>query len=156
MIYASSITTDEGTAEGAKADVILKIISGLIWMFEVDFPPGCCGLLHVQLFDGLYQVLPASVGESLHGDNVTMRFDDLFFKQAAPFELKIRTWNDDDIWSHMTQVRIGLAASRAEMSRYMPALSFEDFEKMLAESIAAQEGIRQLQLAALIGELTPE
>ncbi len=155
MIYAASITTDAGTAEGAKTDVILQLTSGLIWMFEVDFPPGCCGLLHVQIFDGLYQVLPASMGESLHGDNVTMRFDDLYFKQAAPFEVKIRTWNEDEIWPHTTQVRVGLAASRAEMSRYMPALSFEDFEKMLAEAIAGQEVIRQLQLEAALKAIIP-
>jgi len=154
VIYASSITTDAVTAEGSKEDVTLQITSGLIWMFEVDFPPGCCGLLHVQIFDGLYQVLPASPGESLHGDNVTVHFDDLYFKQAAPFELKIRTWNEDEKWSHAVQVRVGEATSRAEMSRYMPALSFEDFEKMLADSIAQQEAIRQLQLAAALKEIT--
>jgi len=156
MIYASTITTPAETAEGAKEDVTLKITSGLIWMLEVDFPPGCCGLLHVQIFDGLYQVFPASTGESLHGDAVTVHFDDLYFKQAAPFELKIRTWNDDETWQHVTQVRVGLAASRAEMSRYMPALSFEDFEKLLAESIAEQEAIRQLQLETVLKTLTPE
>ena len=154
MIYTSSITTEAGTVEGAKEDITMQITSGLIWLFEVDFPPGCCGLLHVQIFDGLYQVLPATTGESLHGDAVTVRFDDLYFKQAAPFELKIRTWNDDDTWDHTIQVRVGEAASRAEMSRYMPALSFEDFEKMLADSIAQQEAIRQLQLETLLKTIT--
>jgi len=155
MIYAATITTDAGTAEGAKEDIILKLTSGLIWMFEVDFPPGCCGLLHVQLFDGLYQALPATIGESLHGDNVTARFDDLFFLQGAPFELRIRTWNNDETWGHTVQVRVGLASSRAEMSRYMPALSFEDFEKLLVEAIAGQEQIRQLQLEAALKQITP-
>ena len=155
MIYTASITTDANTAEGDKEDVILQVTSGLLWMMEVDFPPGCCGLLHVQVFDGLYQVLPASPGESLHGDNVTVRFDDLYFKQAAPFELHIRTWNEDDTWPHSIQLRVGEAASRAEMSRYMPALSFEDFEKMLADSIAQQEAIRQMQLETLLKTITP-
>jgi len=156
VIYSSSITTLANTAELSKADVTLKLTGGLIWLFEVDFPPGCCGLLHVQIFDGLYQVLPASVGEDLHGDGVTYRFDDLYLKQAAPFELKIRTWNNDETWDHSTQVRIGLAASRAEISRYLPLLAFEDFEKMFAESIASQEVIRQAQLEAIIKEITPE
>jgi len=156
VIYTASITTDKGTAEGAKADVILQITSGLIWMVEVDFPPGCCALLHVQIFDGLYQVLPASAGESLQGDAVSMHFDDLYFKQAAPFELRIRTWNEDETWDHTIQVRVGLASSRAEMSRYIPAMSFEDFEKMLAEAIAQQEAIRQLQLEAALKAIIPE
>ena len=152
MIYASSITTDAGTAEKAKADVTLKITSGLIWMLEVDFPPGCCGLLHVQVFDGSYQVLPASVGESMHSDAVNMRFDDLYFKQAAPFELKIRTWNLDETWGHSTQIRVGVASGRAEMSRYLPAIAWENFERLMAESIAKQEALRHLQLEEALKE----
>jgi len=156
MIYSASITTEAKTGECSIPDVILHLTAGLIWMFEVDFPPGCCGLLNVQLFDGSYQVLPATIGESLHGDAVTLHFDDLYFKTIAPFELRIRTWNLDDTWGHSTQVRIGLAASRTEMSRYIPALSFEDFEKMLAESMAAQELIKQSQLEAAIKQLSTE
>ena len=153
MIYSSSITTTADTAEKSIPDVVLKITSGLIWLMEVDFPPGCCGLLHVQIFDGSYQVLPATPGESLHGDSVTMRFDDLYFKQAAPFELKIRTWNEDDTWPHVTQVRIGVAASRAEMSRYMPAFAWEDFEKLMAEMLVSQQALRQSQLEAAVKEI---
>jgi len=62
-----------GTAEGSKPDVVLQLTSGLIWLFEIDFPL-VLWLQHVQIFDGLYQVLPASIGESLHGDAVTMSF----------------------------------------------------------------------------------
>ena len=153
MIYSSTITTDAGTAEGSKADVTLQLTSGLVWLFEVDFPPGCCGLQHVQLFDGSYQVLPATIGESLHGDSVTMRFDDLYFKQAAPFELKIRTWNLDDTWDHTIQVRIGQASSRAEMSRYIPAFAWENFEKLMIESVTRQEEIRQIQLEEALKNL---
>ena len=156
MIYASTISTDEGTAEGSKDDVVLKLTSGLIWMFELDFPPGCCGLLHVQIFDGLYQVLPSSIGENMHGDAVTMRFDDLYFKQGAPFELKIRTWNDDDTWPHTVQIRVGMASGELEMSRYMPGMAWKNFEKLMAESIAKQEGLRQVQLEEALKQITPE
>jgi hypothetical protein len=154
MIYAASIVTPAVTAAGSYVETRLTITSGLIWMFEVDFPAGCCGLLHVQVFDGKYQLLPATLEESLHGDNITNRFDDLYLKQAAPFELQIRTWNLDEKWDHSTQVRIGIASSKAEMSRYMPSLSFEDFEVMLAESIAGQEAIKQAQLEQYLKELT--
>jgi len=153
MIYTSTISTPAGTAEKSIPDVTLKITSGLIWLLEVDFPPGGCGLLHVQVFDGSYQVLPATPGESLHGDAVVMKFDDLYFKQAAPFELMIRTWNDDDTWPHATQVRIGVASTRAEMSRYMPAFAWENFEKLMAEMLVSQQALRQSQLEAAVNEI---
>lgn len=146
MIYASTITTAANTAEKSIPDVILKVTSGLIWLFEVDFPPGCCGLHHIQIFDGSYQVLPSTPGESLHGDNVTMQFNDLYLKAGAPFELKIRTWNLDDTFPHIVQVRVGQASSKAEISRYMPAVAWENFEMLMAETLASQEALRKLQL----------
>jgi len=153
VIYAKTITTEANTSEGSKEDIVLTVTSGLIWLLEIDFPPGCCALQHVQIFDGSYQVLPATPGESLHGDAVTMRFDDLYFKQAAPYELKIRTWNLDDTWSHTIQIRIGMAASRAEMSRYIPAFGWENFERVLAESLASQQAIREKQLKQMLKDL---
>jgi len=153
VIYCSSITTSKGKTEATATETVLAVTSGLLWMLEVEFPPGCCGLVHFQMFDGKYQVFPATPRESFHGDAVTLHFDDLYFKQAAPFEFTIKTWNTDESWDHTLQVRVGMAMSRAEMSRYMPALSFEDFETLLAESIAKQEVIRQLQLEAAVKEL---
>jgi hypothetical protein len=154
MIYAATISTPALTAASDFVETRLKITSGLIWLFEIDFPAGCCGLLHVQVFDSLYQLMPASGGESLHGDNITNRFDDLYLKQSPPFELQIRTWNLDEKWDHGTQIRIGLASTKAEMSRYMPSLSFEDFEVMLAETMAQQEAIKQAQIEQVLKELT--
>ena len=132
---------------------ILTVTSGLLWLLEIDFPPGCCGLSHCQIFDGLYQMFPASPGESFHGDNVTLHLEDLYFKQAAPFEFRIVTWNEDENWDHDLQIRIGMAMTRAEMSRYMLALAWENFQELLAESIAKQEQIRQLQLEATLKEI---
>ena len=153
MIYASTITTAINTAEKSIPDVKLKITSGLIWLMEIDFPPGCCGLLNVQVFDGSYQIFPATPGESFHGDAVTMKFDDLYFKQAAPYELMIRTWNLDDTWTHTIQVRIGVASTRAEMSRYMPMFAWEDFEKLMSEMLISQEALRKSQLATAVKEI---
>ena len=155
MIYALSITTLKGVSEEQAAIGILPVTPGLLWLLEVDFPPGCCGLVHIQIFDGLYQVFPASPGQSFHGDNITIHLEDLYFKQAAPFEFRVVTWNEDTKWDHTLQVRAGMAMTRAEMSRYMPALSFENFEQLLAESIAKQEAIRQLQLEAALKAIIP-
>lgn len=153
MIYSASITTSKGGSEAGAVTTILPLTSGLIWLCEIDFPPGCCGLAHIRISDGLYQVFPATVGESFHGDNLTIHLDDLYFKQASPYELRIVTWNEDTEWDHELQVRIGVAMTRAEISRYMPALAWENFEELMIEAITKQEQIRQMQLAATIKEI---
>lgn len=153
MIYTSSITTSKGGSEGQAESTLLSVCPGLLWLLEVDFPPGCCGLAHVQLFDGLYQVFPATPGESFHGDNVTLSFQDLYYKSGGPYELVIRTWNEDESWDHDLQVRIGMAQGEDEMSRYMPALAFKDFEQLVADMMTGQDLLRQAQLEASLREL---
>lgn len=139
MIYSVSITTSNGTAE-ADADIfVLKVNKGLVFRLEVEFPPGCCGLLHCQIFDGSYQIYPASRDDSFHSDARVIGFDDCYLKMSAPFEFRIKTWNLDETWNHSIQVRVGMASSEAFMSRYMPSISWEKFQEVLARTVVEQE-----------------
>jgi len=156
MIYSASITAAKGGSEAQPVSKTLVVTSGLLWLLEIDFPAGCCGLAHFQLFDGSYQVFPATPGESFACDGITLHLEDLYFKQAAPFQFIIKTWNTDTVWSHTIAVRIGMAMGRAEMSRYIPALAFEAFEELMAEMISNQEAVRQAQMVEALKQLTGE
>ena len=133
MIYSTSITTANSKSKASATRTKLKITKGLIWLLEVDFPPGCVGLVHVQIFDGSYQILPASPDKTLSGDGRLLRYDDLYLKSAAPFELTIVTWNEDELWDHNIQIRIGLASTRLFMARYLPTIGWEDFAAQMGE-----------------------
>lgn len=142
MVFSDSITTDNGMVKVDAKETILKVTSGLIYRIEVEFPPGCSGLMHVQIFDGSYQVYPASIQDSFHSDARVIGFDDLYLKQQPPFEFKILTWNLDETWSHEIQVRIGMAHSEAFMARYMPGLTWKKFQETLSVA-AIEERLRQ-------------
>lgn len=122
---------------------------------EVDFPPGCVGLVHVQLFDGKYQLLPASPGKTLFGDGKLLRYDDSYLKEAAPYELTLVTWNEDELWTHTIQVRVGVASSRLFMARYMPSVGWADFALEMEKTREMQREISLLQakeILKLMGE----
>ncbi len=148
MVYTASIRTEKLGDEGDRKDTVLKVAKGLVYRMEVEFPPGCCGLQHVQVFDGSYQVYPASGQDSFHSDARVIGFDDLYLKQAAPFEFMVKTWNLDETWPHTIQVRIAMASSEAFMARYMPGLTWKKFQEVLAK--AAQE--ESLRREVAIGE----
>lgn len=150
MVYASTITVAANTLEGDATRTVLPVTNGVVWLIEVDFPPGCMGLAHVQLFDGKYQLAPASMDESFHGDNVTYSFDDLYLKHSAPFEFVVKTWNLDEVWPHGIQVRVGMASTEAFMSRYMPSVSWEKFGELMARAAVEQERVRQEQLTSML------
>ena len=143
MVFSISITTSNGTAKADAKRTVLKVSKGLIYRIEVEFPPGCSGLQHAQIFDGSYQVYPASSDDSFHSDARVIGFDDLYLKTAAPYEFTIKTWNLDDTHDHTVQVRIGMASSEAFMSRYMPSISWEKFSKVLAGAAVEQELMKQ-------------
>lgn len=153
MVYTKTITITNNTTRPNATETLMTITSGLIWLLEVDFPGGCCGLAHIQIFDGSYQIFPASPGESFACDGITLKLDDLYYKLEPPYQLKIITWNEDTLWNHTLSVRVGLASDEAEMSRYIPALAFKDLEEVLASIITTQENVKQQQLIEMANYL---
>ena len=153
MIFTASITTDANTSEADPQLTSLKVTKGLIWLLEVEFPAGCCGLCHLQIFDGNYQLFPSTPGDSIHSEGAVLSYDDLYLKNAAPFFLKIKTWNLDETWPHTLQVRIGIASTEAAMSRYMPSLSWDKFTESMKAFAAQQEALKQAQIDELAKSL---
>lgn len=153
MIYTASIETLKNRAAIKPLRTVLTVTSGLIWRIEAEFPPGCSGLLHCQIFDGSYQLFPASPGESIHSDAHVLGFDDLYLKTSGPFEFVVHTWNLDETHPHGLQVRIGMAHSEAEMSRYMPLLTWENFSRVMAQAQADQDALKEIQKQALIDQI---
>lgn len=143
MVYTASITASKKGDEGDAPATVLKVAKGLIYRLEVEFPPGCCGLVHVQIFDGSYQVYPATPEETFHSNARVIGFDDCYLKQVAPFEFKISIWNDDECWPHTIQVRIGMASSEAFMARYMPGLTWKKFQETLAVAAIEERSRRE-------------
>ena len=153
MVYAASIKTEHGKSEADATETPLKVVKGLIYRLEVEFPPGCCGLVHMQLYDAGYMVYPATPGVSFHGDNATIGFDDCYLKGSAPYTFIIKTWNEDDTWDHTIQVRVAMASAEAFMSRYMPSLTWEKFNEVMKNIIIVQADERRAALEAGAREL---
>lgn len=143
MIFCKSITAAVGRDASNPVIEDLIIAKGLIYRVEFDFPPGCCGLLNVRLFDGSYQVYPTSRDDSFHGDAAVIAFDDCYLKDTPPWIFRCVVWNNDDTWEHTVQIRVGIASSEAFMSRYMPSVSWEKFQSLLAQAALEQKQAKQ-------------
>lgn len=153
MIYSATITTTHGATELTATETKLIINKGLIWMIEVEYPWGCCGFVHVQIFDCNYQLFPATPGEYLKGDGILAKYDDLYFKGSAPYELIIKTWNEDETYDHTIQVRIGLATLEAYMSRYIPSMTWDKLAEMIAQIETTQEAEKERAIQTLQEEI---
>lgn len=133
MIYAAGITTPKDTPKTSLQKTTIRVTKGLVYKVEFYFPSGSAGLMGVAVFDGLFQVWPSNVGEFFLGEEQEIDFDDMYLKEAAPFEFQCYTYNTDDTHEHFVAVRIGMVSSEVFMARFLPTRSHEYLAKLLAQ-----------------------
>jgi len=139
MIYRSTIITPKNTIEGSPKETELHVASGLVYFLEIHFPSGSEGLLHAQVFDGNYQVWPTAPGESFIGDDIYLRYDDLYIKEEQPLIFKILTWNIDDMYEHKVIVGVGLVSKDIFMARFLPSMMYKEFEAVYTRILEEQQ-----------------
>lgn len=145
MIYTVSITTPKNTLVTAPRRTVLTVTKGLVFRFDVQFPPGPCGLVYVAVFDGNYQVWPSTPGQWFISDDMVIGYDDLYFKNAAPFEFTIYTVNLDDTYDHWCQIRIALVTKEVYMARFIPSLAWKEYAELLTR-IESEQAARREEL----------
>jgi len=129
--YSTTINVNSLTLKSNPKVTRIPITLGLLYHFEVYFPPGPSGLLHVQLFDGAHQVYPSNEGSDYIGDNVTIAFDDLYVKESSPNELIAICWNDDDSFTQEVIIRFSILPRQVFQTRFAPTVSSEQLQEII-------------------------
>ena len=155
MIYQTTITTVKGPAAFTLKQSTLKVTKGLVYKVEIDFPPGCSGLLKVKIFDGGHQVWPSNNNESFSTDGHIISFDDTLLKLAAPFQYTIHTVNEDTIYDHSVTIRIGMVSEEMYIARFISGTPenlsyYEQMLEVLREETNRQEAQAELEREAII------
>jgi len=120
MLYSYSCLFRKNPGEPISEKHILKLASGIINGIEVFFPHGCCGLVHVHLDDGLYQIVPVNSDEMLVGSGNPIKFNEDIKFISEPYELQFYGYNEDTANDHCIDVRIELQ-EQASLLRYIMA-----------------------------------
>lgn len=126
MIYSVNILTPENTPIIEPKKTIIKLSRGLIYQFDIYFPPGSSGLMGIAVFEVNHQLYPFNTGSFFLGDNVTLTYPDLHELTEEQNELTIHTYNLDTDYEHLLQVRFGLVARTDFQSAFVPSFSFDD------------------------------
>lgn len=100
MLYQVEIGTPAQTLAAAPRETRIRITSGIAREEWFMFPDGCYGLMHVQVWHHGWQVWPWSPGASFHWNNYVYHIADRYPFSAEPYELVVKTWNDDDSYLH--------------------------------------------------------
>lgn len=149
MIYVATITTPPNTLAAAELMTRFNVALGLVVKLDVYFPPGSSGLMHVRICDGSYQAFPATPGMDFFGDNLTLSFEELYDKSADPPSFDIWTYNLDETYAHVLQVRMVVASKEEYQARYVPGMQISAVEEIMAKVSLQQEEMKAKQLEAI-------
>lgn len=138
MIYTKTIIEAAGGSAGNPSLNRMPVTGGLIYRFELYFPPGSSGLLNVAVKDGGAALYPSEPGEWFFGDNTLIAFNDLYIVSSRPTVLNIWCYNLDTDFDHKFQVRIGQVLDPVIMQYYLPSLNQDNLVEQLAAIIESQ------------------
>jgi len=150
VIYCKTITALVTAPVGQVIDADLPVTDGLIYQFELYFPPGSSGLLFVRVADGGFPVWPSEPGEWFYGDNTLITFPDRYYIAAPDHKFKVWYYNLDDTYDHKFTVRIGQVSSELFIQSFIPTYGQKNMDEQIAGLLADQEEKKRASQDALI------
>ena len=105
MDYWFSVSTPANTKKEDAVETTMQVTEGIVTHVWIKHPPGCHGLAHATISDGLSQIWPTNKDEDYHGDEFPMEFDEAY-EIMKPAKLHLLTWNDSTLYEHGVDVRI--------------------------------------------------
>lgn len=132
----------------------MPVTKGLIYQFDLYFPPGSSGWLKVAIADGAYPLYPSEPSEWLFGDNTLISFPDRYFIQTPDQYLTVWHYNLDDTYDHTFQLRIGQVLADAFIASFLPGYGQVDLATQIADIVATQEEQKSQVTNALIEYFT--
>lgn len=106
--YSFAITVPANTAQTAPVELEAPLSPGMIHRVEIQFPRGCAGLAHAQVFRAAHQIWPTNLDEDLASDGFIIAWDDRYELAESPYSLILRAWNLDDTYQHIITFRFAI------------------------------------------------
>jgi len=105
MDYWFDCVTPPNTPKEEAVETEMKVTEGIITHVWIMHPPGCHGVAHAKIFDGIHQLYPTNPAEDYRGSGFPMEFDDAY-EVKEPSKLWLVTWNDSVSYPHAVYVRV--------------------------------------------------
>ena len=108
MFFEYALTVPANTAQAVPAELDMPLSPGTVARVGIQFPRGCVGLVHVQVFDEEHQVWPANLDGDISAEGIEVSWVEDHDLDEAPFTLTLRAWNDDDSFPHTITFRCAI------------------------------------------------
>lgn len=110
MIYEQRLTIPKLTTQDYPEVSVMVVHPGIVRKVSIEFPPGCCGLAHLQIWYWGRCIWPSSPNTDFASDTHPLDFGESIEIIDPPYEFWIVGWNEDDSYDHTPRVRIEITA----------------------------------------------
>lgn len=117
MLFQASITIPADTSQASPTTETLMIAHGIITKLMVRPRPGHAALAHLVILHHEHQIAPSTEGMDIHGDTAPIDWEEYYESYQAPYELKLKGWNDDDTYEHTFDVFVAVLPRSATIAR---------------------------------------
>jgi len=100
MLFTHTLTVPANTVQKEPLEEDVGLTHGVITLVEVEFPPGCAGLVRAYVRRSLHQVWPTNPEGRFRTDGRAIRWSDYYEVFDEPFALVVGAWSEDDSYSH--------------------------------------------------------
>lgn len=108
MYYRVHLDVPANTLITTPVTADIPAVRGVVYRVSLQFPPGCAGLVHVNLWHVEQQLWPSNMGEFFAADGYTIEFQEEYQLVEVPYVLRLEGYSDDDTYPHRVSARIGV------------------------------------------------
>lgn len=113
MLFKTDLLIPLNTLLSDPETTLMKLCQGTITHSFIQFPPGCGGLVWVQVWLNGYQLIPWERGEWLRGDDHIIEDHSYYPVDEEPRLLTIRGYSEGSEYPHTVQVGVEISAQAA-------------------------------------------
>ena len=108
LFFEYDLTIPANTAASAPAESDVPLSPGTVARVDIQFPRGCVGLVHVQVWRAEHQVWPVNVDGDISSEGQTVSWPEDYDLDDDPLGFTLRGWNLDDSFPHTITFRFAL------------------------------------------------
>lgn len=123
MFYDKVLTIPANTLAASPEELELQLTHGVITHVEVEFPPGCHGMVYVYVRRGSHQVWPTNPDSQFASDGRAIVWDDYYELFDDPYVLTVGGYSPDTSYDHEITFRFEVTPQEiAERSKVQEGL----------------------------------
>ena len=108
MLFEYALTIPANTAATAPAETEAPLAPGTVARVDIQFPRGCVGLVHVQVWREEHQVWPVNLDGNISAEGLVVSWPEDYDLDDDPLAFTLRGWNLDDSFPHTITFRFAL------------------------------------------------